>query len=141
MSIPSCSLYVETSISFQRCSQPSQCQGYSHGSLIASLHPVLSSVKTSHILISYPLGPRAFLTLFHSSTYINALKDLDQHPDSKVLIIYGDSDEFTSQSRYRSWASSLQDGSVDVVEVKSASHFWHGRKGRELAEIIKRWLP
>ena len=97
-------------------------------------------MKISHIFLSYPLGPRAWLTLFRSSSYTAALNDLVQHPDSRVLIIYGDSDEFTSQSKYRSWASSLQDGNVEIVEVKNASHFWHDQSGRELAELVKKWL-
>ncbi|KIJ89671.1 hypothetical protein K443DRAFT_618900, partial [Laccaria amethystina LaAM-08-1] len=34
--------------------------GYSHGSLIASLQPPLPApVQTSHVLLSYPLGPRS----------------------------------------------------------------------------------
>ena len=118
-------------------------QGYSHGSLIASMHPVLSQafplVKLSHILLSYPLGPRFWLTLFHSSTYSKALEELVQHPNSNVLIIFGDRDEFTSQSNYTTWASGLK-GNVKIVEVKDASHFWLGRSGDELGEIVSKWL-
>ena len=118
-------------------------QGYSHGSLIASMHPVRSKafplVKLSHILLSYPLGPRSWLTLFHSSSYSEALEALVQHPDSNVLVIFGDQDEFTSQSKYATWASGLK-GNVKTVEVKDASHFWSGRSGYELAEIVNKWL-
>ena len=118
-------------------------QGYSHGSLIASMHPVLSQafplVKLSHILLSYPLGPRSWLTLFHSSSYSKALESLVQHPDSNVLIIFGDRDEFTSQSNYTTWASGLK-GNVKIVEVKDASHFWGGRSGHELEDLVNKWL-
>ncbi|KAH9481419.1 hypothetical protein JR316_0005945 [Psilocybe cubensis] len=114
--------------------------GYSHGSLIASLFPVLPSVETYHILISYPLGPRGWLTFFNSSSYDRALKDLLQQTNSNVLIVYGDRDEFTSQSNYKSWVSSLH-GNVIVQEVENASHFWRGQSGRELVSLIQRPLP
>ena len=107
------------------------------------MQPVLSQafpmVKLSHILLSYPLGPRSWLTLFHSSSYSKALEALVQHPDSNVLIIFGDRDEFTSQSNYTTWASDLK-GNVKIVEIKDASHFWGGRSGRELGEIVNKWL-
>ncbi|KAF9475404.1 alpha/beta-hydrolase [Pholiota conissans] len=115
--------------------------GYSHGSLIASLHPVLPSVKTSHILLSYPLGPRSWLTLFKSSSYSTALHELVRHRNSNVLVIYGDQDEFTSVEKYRTWASDLAGENVEIVEVQNASHFWHGGSGRELETVISKWLP
>ncbi|KAF8150634.1 Alpha/Beta hydrolase protein [Crassisporium funariophilum] len=115
--------------------------GYSHGSLIASLHPLLSpQIKTSHILLSYPLGPRAWLTLFNSASYTTALVDLVRNDDSNVLVVYGSRDEFTSQSKYKAWASGLL-GNVEIVEVEGGSHFWRGNSGRELEAIIKGWLP
>jgi alpha/beta superfamily hydrolase len=67
------------------------------------------------------------------------LEALVQHPDSNVLIIFGDRDVFTSQSNYTTWASGLK-GNVKIVEVKGASHFWGGRSGHELGEIINKWL-
>ncbi|KAF8905042.1 Alpha/Beta hydrolase protein [Gymnopilus junonius] len=114
--------------------------GYSHGSLVASMHPVLDSVKTSHILLSYPLGPRTFLTLFNSSSYTKALNELIQHPQSNVLVIYGDCDEFTSQSNYKAWAPGLESENVEIHEVEGASHFWHGHSAETLGEIVNRWL-
>ncbi|KJA19450.1 hypothetical protein HYPSUDRAFT_143778 [Hypholoma sublateritium FD-334 SS-4] len=115
--------------------------GYSHGSLIASLHPVLPAIRTSHILLSYPLGPRAWLTMFNSSSYNSALRNLVQHPDSNVLVIFGDQDEFTSIAKYRTWASELGGSNLEIREIPNASHFWHGRSGRELQGIVSRWLP
>lgn len=118
-------------------------QGYSHGSLIASMHPVLSQafplVQISHILLSYPLGPRSWLTLFHSSSYSKALEALVQHPDSNVLLVFGDQDEFTSQSKYMTWASGLK-GNVKIAEVKGASHFWRGHSGHKLGEMVNKWI-
>lgn len=114
-------------------------QGYSHGSLIASMHPVLPSIKTSHLLLSYPLGPRSWLTLFHSSSYTSALEALLKHSNSNVLVMFGDKDEFTSISSYQKWASGLN-GNVEVLEVENASHFWRGRSARQLAAAVRNWL-
>lgn len=104
------------------------------------MFPVLPSVKTSHLLVSYPLGPKAWLTLFHSSSYTKALDDVLQHPDSNVLVIFGGKDEFTSYSKYKEWASSLR-GNVELVEVEHGSHFWHGRSARILVDTVGKWLP
>ncbi|KAF9524853.1 Alpha/Beta hydrolase protein [Crepidotus variabilis] len=113
--------------------------GYSHGSLITSLCPVLPSVRTSHLLLSYPLGPRSWLTLFNSASYTKALDTLLSHPDSKVFVVFGDRDEFTSASRYHDWIASLT-GNIQVEEVAGGSHFWHGRAGQDLVNAVKRWL-
>jgi len=102
--------------------------------------PVMPSVKTSHLLLSYPLGHRSWLTLFNSSTYTKALDDVLQHPESNVLVIFGDKDEFTSQSSYRKWTSELK-GNVEIAEVVDGSHFWHGRSAQELVKLVRKWLP
>lgn len=118
-------------------------QGYSHGSLIASLHPIIPSIKTSHVLISYPLGPRGWLTLFNSSTYTAKLKELLRTPDSNVLILYGTQDEFTGASKYNLWARELENeskGHFKSVEIADGSHFWRGQHGRQLKEAILEWL-
>ncbi|KAG5716786.1 hypothetical protein E4T56_gene7911 [Termitomyces sp. T112] len=118
--------------------------GYSYGSLIASLHPIIPSIKTAHILISYPLGPRGWLTLFHTGTYSAKLRELVHNPDSHVLVIFGDRDEFTSVEKYREWQKSLEEVSASerlrVVEVAAASHFWEGLFGWELRTEIGSWL-
>ncbi|KAJ4474263.1 Alpha/Beta hydrolase protein [Lentinula aciculospora] len=137
--------------------------GYSHGSLIASLYPRNTKMKTSHILISYPLGPRSYLTLFCSSTYVSKLRELILSQDSNILIIYGDQDEFTSVKRYGSWAKELAElekesprepsrtsGQDNLLEQSQrgltvccrsgASHFWRGRHGVWLAEAVTKWL-
>ncbi|PPQ65269.1 hypothetical protein CVT26_000229 [Gymnopilus dilepis] len=107
--------------------------GYSHGSLVASMHPVLDNVKTSHILLSYPIGPRGFLTLFNSSSYTRALNDLVHHPRSNVLIIFGDCDEFTSQSKYKAWAAGLEAENVEIHEVEDE------RPRQSVANLIGRF--
>lgn len=118
--------------------------GYSHGSLIASMHPVVPTITTSHILISYPLGPRGWLTLFQTGTYSSKLKELVKNPACRVLLLYGDEDEFTGVSKYREWKKSLEadsDGQLRIVEVPGASHFWMGQPGVVLEEEVERWLP
>lgn len=79
--------------------------------------------------------------MFHSSTYNSTLQELVRHPDSNVLIIYGDQDDFTSVEKYRTWASALAGTTAGICEIQNASHFWHGRSGRELEVIISKWLP
>ena len=105
------------------------------------MFPVLSSVqvKTYHLLISYPLGPRPWLTLFNSSSYTRALDELLQHTGSNVLLIHGDKDEFTSHAKYQEWASDMR-GNVEIVEIENGSHFWGGRSGEILVEEVKKRL-
>uniref|UniRef100_D8Q4L1 Xaa-Pro dipeptidyl-peptidase-like domain-containing protein n=2 Tax=Schizophyllum commune (strain H4-8 / FGSC 9210) TaxID=578458 RepID=D8Q4L1_SCHCM len=122
--------------------------GYSHGSLIASLHPVLEPpIRTNHILISYPLGPRGWLTLFKSALYASKLEDLLRNPRARVFIIHGDSDDFTSASAYRTWVEGLRsvtggEGKAQLtVSVSSGtSHFWQGRGQDDLEDAIARFL-
>ncbi|KAJ3798990.1 Alpha/Beta hydrolase protein [Lentinula aff. detonsa] len=133
--------------------------GYSYGSLIATLFPSLpnTQIKTSHILISYPLGPRTYLTLFRSSTYTSKLRELLRSEHSNVLVVYGDGDEFTSAKSYESWGKELTELrkgldvhlSVEQGQEQSrltlccrpgASHFWRGRHGVWLAEAVGKWV-
>ncbi|KAF8632188.1 hypothetical protein AX15_001956 [Amanita polypyramis BW_CC] len=73
--------------------------GYSHGALIASLHPVLSNVKTTHVLLSYPLSPRGWITMLSGDRYQKKLEALVHDENSNVVVIYGDQDEFTAVSK------------------------------------------
>ncbi|PPR02607.1 hypothetical protein CVT24_002178 [Panaeolus cyanescens] len=99
--------------------------GYSHGSLIASLCPPHPTIETFYILLSYPLGPRSWLTLFNSSTYTSALAKLGTTPGVRLLVVYTDNDEFTSLSSYERWTQSLTEN-VEKVLIRDASHFWRG---------------
>ena len=127
---------------------PDALQGYSHGSLIASLHPVLEPpIRTNHILISYPLSPRGWLTLFKSAHYASKLEDLLRNPRARVLIVHGDSDDFTSASTYRTWVDGLRnvadgEGNAQLtVSVSSGtSHFWQGRGQDDLEDAMSRFL-
>ena len=125
-------------------------QGYSYGSLIASMHPVLSDVDTSHILLSYPLGPRHWLTAFRSHRYTTALQDLVTNPKSRVLVIYGNQDDFTPAQAYDSWTEQLRSvrdssasdhGTLKIVKVEGASHFWREHTAiHQLMNTVREWV-
>ena len=71
---------------------------------------------------------------------------LVQDPASRVLVLYGDQDEFTSVERYDAWASALEalpgaDATrLQISKVPGASHFWHGEAGEQLLSTISSWL-
>ncbi|KZT29718.1 alpha/beta-hydrolase [Neolentinus lepideus HHB14362 ss-1] len=118
--------------------------GYSHGSLIASLHPILPSpIKTYHLLLSYPLGPRGWLTAFRTSTYTNALATLVHNPAANVLVVYGTKDEFTGISKYDTWAEELKrargDAALRIERIEGATHFWFSYEA-ELQDTVGTWL-
>ncbi|TFK49921.1 alpha/beta-hydrolase [Heliocybe sulcata] len=118
--------------------------GYSHGSLIASLHPTLpSSIKTHHLILSYPLGPRGWLTAFRTGTYTKALTTLLHDPAANVLVVYGTKDEFTSVSKYDAWAKELNEArgaaTLRIEKVEGATHFWFNHEP-ELQNIVRTWL-
>lgn len=107
-------------------------------------------MKTSHILLSYPLDKRGLLTLFHSRSYAETLKALVQNPRSNVLILYGDRDEFTGTDSYDAWVKELQrdvgrctgdtGGRLQVGFVEGATHFWEHRKAQIMQQIVEQWL-
>jgi len=97
--------------------------GYSNGALTASLHPILPAhIRTAHVLISYPLGPRGLLTAFHTGTYQHALEDLVRQPAERVLICYGDADDFTSADTYEEWVEALGKLAVEGGEEEGRHH-------------------
>lgn len=127
-------------------------QGYSHGSLIASLVPLLpesTGIRVSHILLSYPLGPRAWLTAFRGAHYTSTLHALLHDPRANVLVIYADADEFTSVASYDAWAEGLRQeasgegkAELEVVRVEDANHFWSEAGAMEkMLQAVRDWLP
>ncbi|KAH9944820.1 Alpha/Beta hydrolase protein [Amylocystis lapponica] len=121
--------------------------GYSHGSLIASQFAVMLGVRTSHVLLSYPLGPRHWLTAFQGKTYTATLRALIKSRDAHVLVLYGDQDEFTPVESYDVWAATLQDeandaeGSLQVVKVEGGTHFWRApAQAERIVEEIVQWV-
>ncbi|KZT67472.1 alpha/beta-hydrolase [Daedalea quercina L-15889] len=119
--------------------------GYSYGSLIASMHPLLSQPKVSHIIVSYPLGVRHWLTAFRGGSYNTALIELVHNPQARVLILYGDHDDFTALEAYEAWARTLTEAAetsaLKIVKVEGATHFWRERDARaKLVETVEAWL-
>ncbi|KAI0789879.1 alpha/beta-hydrolase [Abortiporus biennis] len=121
--------------------------GYSHGSLIASLFPILPDpVKVYHILLSYPLGPRSWLTAFRGNMYATTLNNLLSNKRADVLVVFGDHDEFTGEESYDTWAEDLKrqvqgegKGHLQIVKVEGATHFWTdhlGARSRMLRSIL-----
>jgi alpha/beta superfamily hydrolase len=122
-------------------------QGYSHGSIPVSHHPtsiqdLSPAITVSHILLSYPLSPMAFLTAFHHNTHAAALQRLISNESARVLVVYGDHDEFTAEGKYDTWSQGLIAGGrkVDIHKVKGANHFWHGQSMSSLLDIVSNWL-
>ncbi|CAE6514832.1 unnamed protein product, partial [Rhizoctonia solani] len=125
--------------------------GYSHGALLASCHPVLSEpIQTYHVLLSYPLSPLPLLTFFNASKYRERLSRLVHDPRARVLILFGDRDQFTSADSFESWANDLRpdrntftsgtvtsNSNTEVKMILGADHFWSGRY-RQLREAIVR---
>jgi pimeloyl-ACP methyl ester carboxylesterase len=116
-------------------------QGYSYGALIASLHPVLP-IRTMHILLSYPLGPRGLLTAFRTQTYKGKLRELVQDASAHVLILFGGADEFTGEGSYDAWAEELskEGRGLQIEKIKHGTHFWAGEPATKMCEIIQKWL-
>ncbi|KAJ7034920.1 Alpha/Beta hydrolase protein [Mycena alexandri] len=117
--------------------------GYSYGSLIASQQSLLANIPTSHLLLSYPLGVRGWLTLF-KARYQERLEALLRDAKANVLVVFGDCDEFTGAGRYRAWRSGLEGiggGKVECVEVEGGTHFWRDKDGEEVVERMVGWLP
>ncbi|EMD33942.1 hypothetical protein CERSUDRAFT_55817 [Gelatoporia subvermispora B] len=122
--------------------------GYSYGSLIASCIPVHPDVQTSHILLSYPIGPRHWLTAFHGRSYAAALRGLVRDPRSNVLIVYGDRDDFTSSDVYDTWMNGIvadakgSEGHLEVTQIEGATHFWREEAPHShLIALLSRWIP
>lgn len=104
--------------------------------------PTSPGIKVAHVLLSYPLSPLAWLTAFHHNTHAAALQRLVSDGTAKVLILYGDNDEFTAVGKYDAWSQGLvgKGGMVEVQKIDGANHFWHGRSMRRLIETVANWL-
>ncbi|CAE6459272.1 unnamed protein product [Rhizoctonia solani] len=127
--------------------------GYSYGALLASCHCALSGpIQTYHVILSYPLSPLPLLTFFNTSTYREKLSRLVQDPRARVLIIFGNRDQFTSIESFESWTNDLQPdrdtsasgiiisgSNTEIKMVPGADHFWRGRY-QQLREAISSWL-
>lgn len=85
------------------------------------------------------------MTGFHGNTYAQALQGLIRDPQSNVLIVHGDCDEFTGDSTYKTWVEELEkeaiEDNVRVVRVEGATHFWGGSSAQTLAQVVQDWMP
>ena len=118
---------------------------------MTSLFPLLPDpIQTSHILLSYPLGPRTWLTAFQSKHYANSLTALLKDPRSNVLVIYGDHDEFTGAESYDAWADGLEEevqeegkGKLHVERVYGETHFWTDQNNArgQMLSAVSEWVP
>ncbi|KAI0091057.1 alpha/beta-hydrolase [Irpex rosettiformis] len=129
--------------------------GYSHGSLIASCFPLIKehpSIRISHILLSYPLGPRSWLTAFRGAHYTATLNALLHDPQARVLVIYSDHDDFTGVGSYDNWVDSLRNeaggveggpqANLEVMKIEDANHFWTNDEARHIMlRCIREWVP
>ncbi|CAG8608215.1 6837_t:CDS:2, partial [Ambispora gerdemannii] len=126
--------------------------GYSYGSLIATtLSPITITSNTSpipipisFILISYPLSVIWFLTFFRGSKYSQHMKSLLDNNNSRVLFVYGTSDQFTGVNAYKKW---IKDNKIEernmwsVRELRGGDHFWFGRGMEEkLLHVLEEWI-
>jgi len=123
--------------------------GYSHGALVASLHPPLPQpIKTSHILLSYPLSVRSWITCFHGGTYARGLEQLLSNASANVLVIFGTADQFTGADAYKRWLEELQSTAakqnpqpkIQGASIDGADHFWDSAHAAVLYRSISRWL-
>ena len=115
-------------------------------SSLASL-PTQYPFSISYILISLPLSVIWFLTFFRSSVYSTHLKNLLSSSSTKVLFIFGDSDQFTRVSKYRQW---IKDNDVlgnerwAVSELNGiewcGSFFSHQQMEDILIDVIQQWV-
>ncbi len=112
------------------------------------MFPLLAEpIKVSHVLLSYPLGPRTWLTAFRSGTYTSALNDLLHNPKANVLVLYGNRDEFTGEESYDAWTEQLREqvsgddtGRLEIVKIDGATHFWIEGAGNRLLREIVEWV-
>ena len=98
----------------------------------------------SYILISLPLSVIWFLTFFRSSVYSTHLEKLLLSSSTKVLFIFGDSDQFTRMSKYRKWIKDnnvLENERWTVEELNGVDHFFAYQQMEDaLIDIIQQWV-
>lgn len=101
------------------------------------------TLRTSYLLVSYPLSVLGPLTLFRSAPFRTGLQELASSTAHPVLLMYGAADQFTGISKYRPWADDLKgrtpSATVTATEVEGADHFWSGRRSA-LCEFVDAWL-
>ena len=74
------------------------------------------------------------------------LSELVRHPAANVLVLFGDRDEFTSESSYDSWVQGLVKDAGDnvfltVEKITGGTHFWRGQSTSGMNRAVRGWLP
>lgn len=84
--------------------------GYSAGSLSALWsHAPPRIQRCRRVLVSYPYSVIWALTVWRAAPFIQKLDQLATTTSEPTLAIYGDCDEFTSRTSYRTWRDALSD--------------------------------
>ncbi|KAL6716530.1 hypothetical protein ACLMJK_006097 [Lecanora helva] len=97
--------------------------------------------RTCYLLISPPLPPVSIFLSMHSRPASECEHKL---VSNETLAVYGDSDFFTSQKKYRRWAEGIEglEGSrFRGMEVEGAGHFWReDGAAQEMGRRIREWV-
>ena len=104
-----------------------------------------AQVKTAYLLVSPPLPPVShFLTGFSSFfAHRDGIGVGGAAGRSEGLVVYGDSDGFTSARKYRKWAAEVEGkggSGFKFHEVDGAGHFYRERGALEgLLDAVGLW--
>ena len=101
--------------------------------------------RTCYLLISPPLPPISmFITMFSGIRSGKSSHHQSNFTQNPTFAVYGDSDFFTSQRKYRRWAESLkaEPGSqFQFQEVPGAGHFWReDGVDDQMRRSIRKWV-
>ncbi|KAI8139084.1 Alpha/Beta hydrolase protein [Fennellomyces sp. T-0311] len=108
--------------------------GYSFGSMVAASMPRDEHIPYSYLLISYPLSVQWALATVRSSYFTTQANQLLKEDDSKVLVVFGDQDQFTGVGSYQKWLKGVGKH-VEAVLIPGADHFWFEYEDRLVAKV------
>ena len=105
--------------------------------IAASLRPQENDpgIPYSYLLISYPLNVQWALTTVRSSFFSSQINQLlrttendsknddSRNNSNKVLVLYGDHDQFTGVRSYQNWLKNAGQH-VESIIIPGADHFW-----------------
>lgn len=100
------------------------------------------------LLISYPVSYIWALTSFRASHFRKALEAQVTSLEQKILVVYGDKDQFTTQKAYSQWTSRLKScvaseihhaERLSIIELSDTDHFW-ADKLSELCQLVGAWV-
>ncbi|KAI9260526.1 Alpha/Beta hydrolase protein [Phascolomyces articulosus] len=124
--------------------------GYSFGSMIAaSLRPSSEDfdIPYSYLLISYPVSVQWALTTVRNSFFTQQINGLlrpaatttgFEGSNHKVLVLYGDHDQFTGVRSYQNWLKNAGQH-VESVIIPEADHFWFEHENN-LVRKVNDWI-